>query len=63
MNFRKPAEGANMYVCFVYFPQKIINHIQAKVSVAMNADRVNTKCTDKNSSKEVFSGELEGYFR
>ena len=39
--FHKPEGGANMYVRFVYVPQKSFIHTQGKVSVSMNADPIN----------------------
>ena len=40
--FHIPAGEANLYVCFVYGPLTIYNHIRGQVSGSMNSDTINT---------------------
>ena len=42
MKFHKPVVESNLYVKFVYGPQKISNHTPGQLSVSMNTDTVNS---------------------
>ena len=61
--FHKPVWKANIYSRFRYGLKTIFYHTWGKVSGPMNADTVNAKYTDQESTKEVLGDELEGYFR
>ena len=61
--FHKYAWEANTYVWFGYSPLKICNHTKGQVSGSMNSDPMNMIHTIKQSTKEVFNEELEGYLR
>ena len=59
----KPVGGSNPYVWFGYSPLKLFNHTQRQVSVSTNDDTISMVHTSQQSTKDVFSKELEGYFR
>ena len=51
MAFLKPLGEANLYVWFVYIPQKKINNIQVQVLLSMTSDLINSNKLVKNQKR------------